>query len=124
MRLLIIIFLSIYSTQAAVVQRHTGSANCFDLKALSQTISFYSASPSSSHTILTHHRRDLVPVLGGVVVAPEGELDFFGKTHDYWSGMATKRFHYYTQQSMPSTNAPELPVPSEANSSGQAVADF
>ena len=35
----------------------------------------------------------------GDVVAPLAERDLFEKTREYWTGMAKKRFHYYTQQS-------------------------
>ena len=99
MRILLITTLLAASLPGEVRHRDLGHGNQFTVPAEKGTVSFYSAGKGATHTLLTHHRRDLAPEINGTVIAPEAEKDFFAGTRAYWTGMATKRFHYYTQQS-------------------------
>ena len=78
-----------------------GYANRVTLSTGGKTLAFYGL-PSKAKAdlvLITHHRRDFLSDCGNDVVAPLAEQDHFSKTREYWEGMSTKRFHYYTQQS-------------------------
>jgi glyoxylase-like metal-dependent hydrolase (beta-lactamase superfamily II) len=99
MRVLLILLTTSFIVSAAVIHRDLGYMNGFDIRADGKSVCVYSSGPKSAPVFLTHHRRDVHSSLNGRLIAPVAERDLFEKTHEYWSGMATKRFHYYTQQS-------------------------
>ncbi len=92
MRVLLILLTTSSIVSAAVIHRDLGHANGFDIKANGETVSVYAPETKSTRVFLTHHRRDLYSNLSNRIVAPSAERAHFEKTHEYWTGMATKRF--------------------------------
>ena len=99
MRYVLTLLMSLSTVRADVIHRDLGHANEFEINANGKTASVYASQANSTRVFLTHHRRDLYSKLSGRVIAPLAEREYFEKTREYWTGMATKRFHYYTQQS-------------------------
>jgi glyoxylase-like metal-dependent hydrolase (beta-lactamase superfamily II) len=99
MRIFVVFWSTCFAVSAAIIHRDLGHLNRFDIRADGKTVCVYSSGSKNAHVFLTHHRRDVHSNLNGRLIAPVAEQDFFEKTYEYWAGMATKRFHYYTQQS-------------------------
>ena len=99
MRSLLLVGCFAYTLQAAVQSHSLAGNNRFEVETGEQLVGIYAASQKTTHTLLSHHRRDSVSSVMGTLIAPDTELDLFEKTGIYWSGMASKRFHYYSQQS-------------------------
>ena len=99
MRFLVSLLASSAIVSATVKFENLKHANRCQIDANGKIFFVYSSGSKKSHVLLTHHRRDLGADFTGWVTAPEAERDHFEKTREYWAGMVTKRFHYYTQQS-------------------------
>lgn len=85
---------------------HLAGGNSVSIKNVkgSDSTEVYRAGKSGkkgNRLLLTHHRRDVISTIpqGARVVAPRGEENLISETKDYWKTMASKRFHYYAQQS-------------------------
>ena len=63
-------------------------------------VHLYSALPKCQ-LLVTHHRRDSLTSSSGTTVigAPALAQNYLDKSYPYWTSMASKRFHYYAQQS-------------------------
>ena len=63
-------------------------------------VHLYSALPKCQ-LLVTHHRRDALTSSSGTTVigAPALAQNYLDKSYPYWTSMASKRFHYYAQQS-------------------------
>mgnify|MGYP003311254466 CR=1 FL=1 len=88
-----------FVVSAAVKFENLKHANRCKINANGKIFFVYSSESEKSNVLLTHHWRDLGAEFAGWVAAPAAERTHFEKTHEYWAGMVTKRFHYYTQQS-------------------------
>ena len=49
--------------------------------------------------LLTHHSREFSPLKPSRIIAPQAAASLISETNGYWKSMASKRFHYYSQQS-------------------------
>ena len=99
MRFLVSLLASSSIVSAAVKFENLKYVNRFQIDNNGKTLFVYLAGGDKFPVLLTHHRRDLGADSAGWVTAPAAERDHIEKTREYWTGMVTKRFHYYTQQS-------------------------
>ena len=104
-----LVFLITALAAHAGVRQHFGlrHINQFSVSSGGKTMAVYGAVKGADRVLLTHHRRGALGKIGGAVVAPAAERAHFEKAHEFWTGFAKKRFHYYAQQS---TKVPVEPI--------------